>query len=348
MPQTSPDALTRALDRGPRGGVFFLHGDEEFLKERAAQTIIAAHVARSTRDFNLDQVRGATVTPETFASLCQTPPMLADWRVVVVREAQALATSAPLRTAVEDVLARPVPGLALVLIARLPDRSKAKFYQQLTRDAVSVEFRSIPSGDVPDWLIARAEQQGIDLEPAAARALAAAAGTDLGVLVQELEKLAGYIGDRARIRQEDVAAVVGPVPKQNRWDWIDTVGDRRFGPARETLAVLLGSGETGVGLVIAIGTHLLRLAIAATGGETALGQALPPHQRWLAKRITQQARRWNARELDAALDDLLRADRLLKTTSLYDLQVMEELLLRLENRVEHTAAAESPRNALAR
>lgn len=338
MAPISPEALARALEGGTRGGVYFLHGDEEYLKERAAQAIIAAHLDPTTRDFNLDQVRGGTVTPETFASLCQTPPMLADWRVVVVRDAQAMASTAQLRSAVEDVLANPVPGLALVVVARLPDRSKAKFYQRLIRHAVSVDFRSIATGDVPDWLMARAEQRGIELEAEAARSLAAAAGTDLGVLVQELDKLVGYVGDRARIRTEDVAAVVGPVPRHNRWDWIDAVGDRKVGNAREALAALLGAGETGVGLVIALGTHLLRLATAAAGGEAALGQALPPHQRWLAKRIARQAQRWTAPELDAALDDLLRADRLLKTTSLDDYQVIEELLLRLETHVESVAA----------
>lgn len=338
MPATSPEALTRALEHDTRGGVYFLHGDEEYLKERAAQAIIAAHIDPATRDFNLDQVRGSTVTPETFASLCQTPPMLTDWRVVVVRDAHAMASSAQLRSAVEDVLAHPVPGLALVLVARLPDRSKAKFYQQLIRHAVSVDFRSIATGDVPDWLMARAEQRGIELEAEAARSLAAAAGTELGLLVQELDKLAEYVGDRARIRTEDVAAVVGPVPRHNRWDWIDAVGEHEFSKARAALAALLGAGETGVGLVIALGTHFLRLATAAAGGEAALGQALPPHQRWLAKRVARQARRWNAHELDAALDDLLRADRLLKTTSLADYQVMEELLLRLETQVERVAA----------
>lgn len=334
MPVSSPDALTRALARGASGGVYFLHGEEEYLKEQAAQAIIAAHVDPATRDFNLDQLRAGTLDPETFASICQTPPMMAAWRVVVVREAQALAVSARLRSAVEAILARPVRELVLILIAQLPDRSKAKFYQELSRKAVSVEFPALGSGDVPGWLVARAKQLDIELEPAAARSLAAAAGTELGMLVQELNKLAGYVGDRRRIGTEDVAAVVGHVPRLNRWDWIDTVADRRLSAARDGLSVLLDAGETGVGLVIGLGTHFLRLAAAAGGGERALAGALPPHQRWLAGRIARQARRWTAPDLDAALDDLLRADRLLKTTSLDDRQILEELLLRIEGRVE--------------
>jgi DNA polymerase III delta subunit len=52
----------------------------------------------------------------------------------------------------------------------------------------------------------------------------------------------------------------------------------------------------------------------------------------LAKRVATQARVWTAPAIDDALDDLLRADRLLKSAPLSDRQVLEELLLRMQNR----------------
>src|SRR5690606_14142718 len=171
-----------------------------------------------------------------------------------------------------------------------------------------------------------------------ARGLAAAVGTELGVLVQELAKLEDYVGDRTTITAEDVAQVVGAIPRQNRWDWFDRVGDRRFAEARAALPVLLSGCETGVGLVIGLGSHFLRLATAAAGGERALGETLPPHQRWLAGRIAKQARGWTLPAVEAALDDLLRADRLLKSASLGDSAVLEELLLRMEGGVSGAAA----------
>ena len=336
MALTSPDRLMKALAGGQRGGIFFLFGDEEFLKEEAAAAITAAHLDPATRDFNYDQLRG-DVEPETLGSITNTPPMMAEWRVVVVREAQALATNARARAAVEALLDRPVPGLALLLIATLPDKSKAQFYERLKRDATAVEFPPLATGDLPGYLIERAGERGIDLDTAAARALAAT-GSDLGVLVQEIAKLADYVGERKRVTRDDVAAIVGSVPRQNRWDWFDMVGDGRFADARAALPVLLDANETGVGLVIGLGTHFLRLALGAAGGERALGAALPPHQRWLASRIAKQARRWSADAAQDAIDDLLRADRLLKSSSLDERQILEELLLRLEQRASRRAA----------
>lgn len=338
MALTSADAVARALAKGPGGGVFFLFGDEEYLKEETASGIVAAHLEPSTRDFNYDQLRASDVEPETLASILATPPMMAEWRVVVVRDVQAIAIQARLRSVIEDVVDNPPQGTVVVLLASLPDRSRAQIWEKLKKKATSVEFTPFAAADVPGWLIARAEEQGVELETGAARALSSAIGEGLGVLTQELAKLVDYVGERKRITKADVAEMVGSVPRQNRWDWFDLVSDGRFPEARAGLHVLLDESESGVGLVIGLGTQFLRLAIATRGGERALADALPPHQRWLSKRLAKQARGWHPDALDRALADLLRADRLLKSASLDERQIMEELLLRLQQRAHRAAA----------
>lgn len=332
MPQTNPDVVLRNLKSGKRGGVFFLYGEEEHLKDEMANAIVDAHLDPSTRDFNFDSLRGTDVTPETLASIAATPPMMAEWRVVVVRDAQGLAANARMRSVVEDFLKKPIPGLALIMVATLPQQSKAAIYEKLKKEAISMAFPQLSMSEVPDWLRARSENEGYELDVDAARAMAAAIGSELGILIQELKKLYGYVQERRRITLDDVKQAVGGIPRQNRWEWFDMLGDRKFADARNGLPVLLDGGESGVGLVIGIGTHFLRLAVIAHGGEKALEQALPPYQKWLAGRLSKQARRWKPAELDHALEDLLRADRLLKSTNLGDHAILEELILRFQAR----------------
>jgi DNA polymerase III subunit delta len=337
MAVTRADAVLRALGQGRRGGVFFLFGDEELLKERLASQIVDAHLDPSTRDFNLDQLRGGDMEAETLGSVLATPPMLAEWRVVLVRDAQVLAGAPRGRATIEQLLDKPTPGLALVLLANIPDGSKAQFYERLKREAVAVELASLPESDLPGWLIEEAEVRGLQLEAAAARAMASAIGSDLGVLARELDKLRDYVGERKTVLLADVEAVVGKVARQDRWAWLDLVGDGRVAEARRAVPVLLETGDTAVGLVIALGTHFLRLALAVNGGVKALETELPPRQRWLASRAAQQARRWTPATVDAVLDDLLRADRLLKSASMGEERVLDELLLRLEARTRRPA-----------
>jgi len=328
VPQISYDALIRSLRDAPRGGVFFFHGEEEYLREEAVSRVIERHLDPGTRDFNLDMVSGTDAAADELASLIATPPMMAEWRVVVVRAAQGLSVKA--REVVEAAASSPPPGLALVLSATIPAGSKAKFYGELQKRATSVGFAALEPLDAPGWLMERARvAHGVELEPDAASALVSAVGTSLGTLTAELAKLAGYVQDRGRITRDDVTAVGGNVPRYDRWVWFDLIGERRLAEALRILPVLLESGENGVGLVIGMGQQLLRVAIVCAGGQGALERELKPYQKWLARKVAPQAKKWTLAEVDAALSELLRTDRLLKSASLSDRQAMEELLLRL-------------------
>jgi DNA polymerase III subunit delta len=327
VPQADYRSLLEALPKRP-GGVFFVYGDEGFLREEALGAIIDAHLDPATRDFNLDQLRGDEVSAEALASILNTPPMMAEWRVVVLRDAQQLGQKA--REVVEAVAAAPPAGLVFAIAAVIPSGSKAKFYTVLQRAAKSVEFRAVDPTDAPGWLIERARtRHRLDLQPDAARALVSCIGTDLRTLTSELEKIESFVSPRLTVHAADVESVTGKVARADRWQWFELVGDRNFTEALRQLPVLLQSGESGVGLVIGLGGHLLKIGIACAGGASALERELKPYQRWLAKRIVPQAKRWSAAEVDAALAELLRTDRLLKSASLTDRQAMEELILRL-------------------
>ncbi|HEX6925248.1 MAG TPA: DNA polymerase III subunit delta [Longimicrobiaceae bacterium] len=328
MPVLTPARFARHLEQEQPAGAYFLHGEEEHLREAAVQRVVAAVLDPTTRDFNFDQLRGDDVTPETLASILATPPMMAEHRVVVVRDVQGLSPKA--REVVESVAASPPAGLVLVLSGQKPSGSRAKFYDQLQKLTISVEFPRLGLNDLPGWLTEHArEEHGLELEIDAARALVSAIGSHLGVLSTELEKLASFASGRKTITLDDVRAVGGYIPRVDRWAWFDLVGERRFEEALRLLPELLEAGESAVGLVAGMGGHLLRVGIAVAGGPAALEKELPPNQRWLARRVGAAARAWTVEELDAALADLLRTDRLLKSAPLTDRQAIEELLLRL-------------------
>lgn len=320
----SPGVLGRE-----KGGAFFLYGDDAFRKEEAGRSLVEAHLDPGTRDFNFDPLRGSEVNAEGLASVLATPPMMAEWRVVFLREAEALASSPRAREALLEVVKKPPPGLALIMLASIPRDSKAKFYSELIRASRSMEFHEIGANDVPGWLLDRAASRyGVQMNEDAARALAAAVGTDLGVLAQEVEKLASLVGDGGSITLDTVKAAGTHIPTQDPWKWMDLVGNREFDKALAALPVLFGQGETGVLLVMGLTTHLLRLGLLRSAGRSALDESLPPRQRgWLPGRLLQQADRWPATELQDALQGLKRVDRILKSSSLLGDQLLEEWLL---------------------
>jgi DNA polymerase III subunit delta len=329
LPSISYDKLLNTLREPPAaGGVFFLHGDEEFLREQASARIVSAYLDEATRDFNLDQLRGGDADADGLASVMATPPMMAEHRVVVVRDAQGLAQRA--RDVVEAAARKPTPGLVVVVTAAIPSGSKAKFYDELKKLATSVEFAAVSPDEAPDWLMEAArDHHGLELAPEAARALVAGMGTDLGMLSSELRKLASYAQGRGAITLDDVRAVGGSVPRADRWAWFDLVAERRWKEALQVLPILLEQGENGVGLVIGMGGQLLKVGLVVAGGAAALEAQLRSFEKWKARKLVPTARKWTLPEVDAAMTELLRTDRLLKSASLSDRQAIEELLLRL-------------------
>lgn len=334
----TPPGLQSALRDAPDGGVFFLFGADRFQKDQVLNHLVERYVDPSTRDFNLDKLRGTEVSSDDLARILATPPMMAEFRVVVVREVEAFATSARSKQVLEELLAAPPSGLVAILEATIPDGSKAKFYKTLKERARSAEFAAVSPDDVPGWLMARAEEHhGRVLEPEAARALGSAVGTDLGILAQELDKLSDLVEGPAPITLSAVQEAGTVLLKQDRWQWFDLLGDKRFSQARDGLELLLGQGESPVSLTIGLATHFLRLGVLADLGARALEDALPRHQQWLARRLQGQARRWGVDEIDKAIMELRRVDQLLKSSPLPAQHVLEEWILGLMVRARAAA-----------
>lgn len=332
--------LPKSLTAGDPEGVYFLFGDDEFRKGAAVRALVDRALDPATRDFNLDVLSGNELTTEHLASLMATPPMMAERRAVVVRNAEELTSSANARKIVLAAAKDPPPGLLLVLQARIPARSKAKFYKDLEKFCQAVEFKAVSQNEAPSWLVTWARDElDVEVEIEAARALAAAVGTDLGLLTTEVRKLATMVGTGVPVTVAAVEKCGLRLPKQDRWAWFDLVGNRKILEAVDGLSILLFQGETAVGLVIGVSAQLLRVGVGLEGGLPELERALPPYQRFLAQRIMGQAKRWERADLDEAIRGLRRLDQLLKASSISSQVLFEEWLLSLVARDSRESAA---------
>src|SRR5262249_27654591 len=169
---------------------------------------------------------------------------------------------------------------------------------------------------------------------AAAQLLVDLVGADMGLLAQEIAKLAVYAGDAARIGPEDVDKVVGNNGAENTFKIFDSIGKGDPAGALTLLDRLLGQGEEPIRLLGAFGWQLRRLAQAAR--LNALGTPLasaveqvgfPPFK---SRECEQLMRHLGRRRLERLYDWLLEADLGMKGASqLPPRTILERLVLRL-------------------
>src|SRR5258706_554100 len=109
------DEFFRRLKPGPPDPVYYFHGDEDVLKDEAVAALLDATVDAGLRDFNVDQRAAGELDAEGLHSLVNTPPMLAERRMVVLRGVEQLrkksrARDALLAAGAGDDLTRLVRG----------------------------------------------------------------------------------------------------------------------------------------------------------------------------------------------------------------------------------------------
>ena len=335
---------TRSFDRA-----YYLYGDEEFLKEDALRQLIAGAVDPATREFNLDVRDGGSLDAESLGSLLGTPPMMAERRLVVVKDVPALKKDA--RAVLDAYLAAPLPDVMLVLVAAGGEKSTMD--KALAARTTAVEFEPLTGDRVTKWIAHHASVIGVRITAGAAELLQQTAGNDLPALAAELDKLASFAGD-GEITEAAVAAVVGVRRGESLGDLLDRVATRNAAGALKILPHVLTQPKiNGVTIVMALTTQTLALAwgSAVRGradyfGLLKLGSAYTGRSWGDATAAWQRsAGTWSAADLDAALEALLAADSALKETrGSSNEQLLTTLLLSL---CAGRATAAPPRPALA-
>src|SRR5512135_2168998 len=325
------DTLWRAVRKGVLHPVYYVHGDEELLKDEAVRHLVETGVDAASRDFNLDRRRAPELAADDFHALVHTPPMMAARRGVVVTEVEYLQQKKPkaqaLRAAVLAYGGHPSPDTLLVLVQSAGEKADPA----LARAAQEVVLEPLPAARLSGWIRREAEKLHLALEDGAVAHLEATVGADLPALAAELAKLAAAVGQRAAT-EDDVADLVGVRHGETLFDLVDAVTGRSGVAAADLVPRLLEApGVTGVKLVGTLSTALVGVALARAlldeglgrGGVQrevfrALQEARPfglREWRLETERWAEDAERWTLPELEAALAELLRADRRLKSTS---------------------------------
>lgn len=346
-------ALTAACKARQFPAAYYFHGDDDFRKDAALRLVLDCAVDAATRDFNLDVRRGGELTAEAMGSLLSTPPMMAERRVLVVRDVGALRKDA--RGALDRYLAHPSPDVLVVLVGAAGGKPDAA----LGRVAEGVPFDPLDEGELPEWIVRHARRElGVAIADDAAALLAGAVGNDLHQLAQELDKLASYAraaGGAGRagegavgVDAAAVEAVVGVRRGETVGDLLDAVARQDVGRSLALVPhVLALPKSSAVTLVMALATQTLALAWgearradgipAAAMSNEFFGFLKQQPSAYLGRPWGEAVRawcavvdRWPAASLDRALRLLLDADVALKETRISgDAELVETLVLGL-------------------
>ena len=353
MSASSLKTLRDAIKRRSFDGAYFIWGEDDYQKDDVIRQLIKAALDPGVRDFNLDTRRSGELDAETLGVLLSTPPMMAERRVIVLRDVGALKKD--VRKVLDEYLKSPAPDLLLLMTGAAGSKADTT----LSTSSTSLQFDPLTGDRIPRWITHRVTSElGLTITEPAIELLQAAVGSDLHQLAGELDKLASYIeGHNQEIGEEAVAAVVGVRRGETQADLLDAVADRNAPRALELISHVLAQAKTtGVSIVMALSTQML----AISWGRARLDEGLPrarlaqeyfdllkatgafTGRPWgsAAAVWARAADRWSRESLERALDSLLEADVALKESRVSsEEQLLATVVLSLCAADEKSAAA---------
>ena len=352
-PASSLKILRDAVKRRSFDGAYYVTGEDEYQKEDAVRQLVDAALDPVARDFNLDVRRGGDVDAESLGVLLSTPPMMAERRVIVIRDVGALKKDA--RKFLDKYLSNPAADSLLLVV----NAAGAKPDAALAAATTQLQFDPLTGDRVPKWIAHKASTEfGVGITESAIELLQAAVGNDLHQLAGELDKLASYVSGRdGEIGEDAVAAVVGVRRGETQAELLDAVADRNTGRALELVPHVLGQPKTtGVSIVMALSTQMLAISWGRARLDEGLSRGRLSQEYFDLLRETgaftgrpwgsatavwaRAAERWSRESLDRALETLLEADVALKESRVSsEEQLLATVILSLCAAEATTAAA---------
>ncbi len=261
------DKPTTALDylanpaKYPVQPVCAVFGNESFLRRQTILRLREAVLGGDEGDFSLATFEGRGTLFRDVHEVLSTVAMFGGGRrLAIVENADDFVSR--YREQLEDYVSRPSRSGVLVLdLDTLP--SNTRLYKAVAAGGLLIDAGAPAPARLTRWLADWAKQHHkAQIAPAAADMLVELIGPELGLLDQELAKLALVAGGDRKITPEMVQSSVGGWRTKTTWEMLDAAMDGHVVEAMRQLDRLLSSGEQPVGLLGQISASLRRFAAA--------------------------------------------------------------------------------------
>ena len=166
--------------------IYILMGEEAYFIDKISDYIAENVLQPEERDFNQNIVFGSDVNAAQVADLAKGYPMMSEYRVVIVKEAQNIRAAEPL----EKYIEKPVMSTIIVLCHKNGsiDRRK-KLVSKAEAAGVVFESKKKRDYELPGFIEGYLLKHKVAIDNKSASMIADHIGSDLGRLTSELDKL---------------------------------------------------------------------------------------------------------------------------------------------------------------
>ena len=329
-----------SLKTGDLRPVYVFEGEEEYIKAQAVKALCTKLLPEGLEAMNLTEL--ASPAADELIAAVETLPMMADKRVVIVREYAPLSSGKAGSDDDADTMIGYLPGASpttcLVFLVKGKADARKKLYSYCKQHQTIVDFSAMTEPQAVNWIIRSMRALGKKMDSAVAERFLFTVGSDAALLKQEIEKLADFAGERDTVLAEDIEAVSVKSLECTVFQMVDAQVAGEYGEAMVLMQKVLSGGEDRM-LILSMLLRQYRMLYQTRRlmeervqqGELASLLKIPP---FAARRMQAQAARYDKCRLKEVYDFLLDFEYRLKSGKLPQDGCAEAALMQMKELLE--------------
>ena len=214
--------------------LYYLMGDEPYYIDKIAD-YIAEHVLQpEERDFNQTVLFGSDVTAAQIADAARRYPMMSEYQVLIVKEAQNVKNT----EALEKYFKQPMASTILVMCHKNGsiDGRKKEYLKAINGAGVLFESKKLKDRELPAFIEGYLKAREVSIDPKSVQMIADNIGADLSRLTGELEKVVLSLPEQdRRVTPQIVEDQIGVSKEFNGYELKDAIVNRNVFKANQII-----------------------------------------------------------------------------------------------------------------
>ena len=334
--EISYESICKEIAERKFSPMYVLMGEEPFFIDQITYLLIENVLAEEERDFNQSVFYGADADAVSVINAARRFPMMSEYQLIVVKEAQLMRDIELLNAYAKHPLSSTV--LVINYKYKTLDRRKS-LAAAVEKNGILFESKKIPDYKMPGFITGLLQQRSLAIDAKAAQMLSDFLGNDLNRRSKELDKLAivmAQMGSK-RVTPELVERNIGISKEYNNFELIKALATKdvlkanriaqyfeknpKTNPLQMTLAVLFNYFS-----------NLLIAYYSKDRSEAGLMAALGLRSAFQLKDYQMGMRHYSAMKVFLSIGEIRKADAASKgvdNASASDADLLKELLYKI-------------------
>ena len=334
--EISYESICKEIAERKFSPIYVLMGEEPFFIDQITDLLIENVLAEEERDFNQSIFYGADADAVSVINAARRFPMMSEYQLIVVKEAQLMRDIELLNAYAKHPLSSTV--LVINYKYKTLDRRKS-LAAAVEKNGILFESKKIPDYKMPGYITGLLQQRSLAIDAKAAQMLSDFLGNDLNRLSKELDKLAivmAQMGSK-RVTPELVERNIGISKEYNNFELIKALATKDVLKANRIAQYFEKNPKTNplqmtLAVVFNYFSNLLIAYYSKDRSEAGLMAALGLRSAFQLKDYQMGMRHYSAMKVFLSIGEIRKADAASKgvdNASASDADLLKELLYKI-------------------